>query len=65
MLSKMIKNGEAVVYFDEASFNAWMRSDRTWSHPKHPVKIVINRTRGKGITVFGAIGRVLSRPVLM
>jgi hypothetical protein len=64
-LSSMIIKGAAVLYFDESSFNAWLRRDHTWSHAKHPVKMVVNRTRGKGITILGTIGSVMSRPVLM
>jgi hypothetical protein len=42
-----------------------MKRDHTWSHAKSPVKVVVNRTRGKGITVIGTIGSVMSKPVLM
>jgi hypothetical protein len=29
-LSRLIANEQAVIYFDESSFNAWMRRTHTW-----------------------------------
>lgn len=56
-LAKMIAQPNLnMVYFDEASFNLWMRHRKTWGHQGCPVKMVLNKVRGKGITVFGAIG---------
>ena len=54
-----------VVYFDEASFNNWMRPNRTWSGVDRPVKMIIQQNRCQGITVFGAIGLNLQKPVFM
>ena len=56
-LAKMIEQPDLnLVYFDEASFNLWMRHRKTWGHQGCPVKMVLNKVRGKGVTVFGAIG---------
>ena len=54
-----------MIYFDEAAFNVWMRNRRTWTSRERPVKMVINQTRLKGLTVFGAISSQMSKPVFM
>ncbi len=51
------------MYFDEASFNLWLRNKRTWTPKIEPVKYPINKTRGKGITVMGAISQHLGKPL--
>jgi hypothetical protein len=64
-LAALIKQGAPVLYFDEASFNVWMRNRRTWTSRERPVKMVINERRIPGLTVFGAISSSLSKPVFM
>lgn len=64
-LAQMVSSGQTVVYMDESSFNAWLRRTKTWFHAKQPVKLVVNSFRGQGITVFGAIGEQMVRPVFM
>ncbi len=54
-LAALIKQEAPVLYFDEASFNVWMRNRRTWTSRERPVKMVINERRLPGLTVFGAI----------
>ena len=54
-LAKVIAEGLPLLYFDEASFNLWLRNKRTWTPKIDPVKYPIGRNRGKGITVMGAI----------
>ena len=54
-LAKTIAEGVPLLYFDEASFNLWLRNRRTWTPRVDPVKYPIGRNRGKGITVMGAI----------
>ena len=54
-----------MIYFDEAAFNVWMRNRRTWTSRERPVKMVINQTRLKGLTVFGAISSQMAKPVFM
>ena len=55
-LAKRIEQKQLVVYFDETSCNMWMRKRMTWSHRDHPVKMHLNKDRGQGVTVLGAIG---------
>ena len=54
-LARVIASGGPLVYFDEASFNLWLRNRRTWTPRVEPVKYPLGRNRGKGITVMGAI----------
>ena len=54
-LAKVILSGRPLVYFDEASFNLWMRNRKTWTPRAEPIKYPLNRFRGKGVTVMGAI----------
>jgi transposase len=51
------------VYFDEASFNLWLRAKRTWTPRELPIKYPLNKNRGKGITVMGAISPHLGKPL--
>jgi transposase len=37
----------------------WLRPRKTWQNPTHPVRLVINKDRGKNVTVYGAIGSCL------
>ena len=65
-LAKMIAEGDFnMVYFDEASFNLWMRHRRTWGMQGRPVKMLLNKIRGKGVTVFGAIGSLMPKPLFV
>ena len=59
-LSRMLDSQELIIYGDEASFNCWMRSKRTWSTKEEPVKVVLNEKRNSGITVYGAIGAAMN-----
>jgi hypothetical protein len=54
-LAQVIASGVPLVYFDEASFNLWLRNRRTWTPKDEPIKYPLGRNRGKGITVMGAI----------
>ena len=62
-LAKVIAAGNPLVYFDEASFNLWLRNKRTWTPKLDPIKYPINKNRGKGITVMGAISQFLGKPL--
>jgi hypothetical protein len=62
-LAKVIASGQPLVYFDEASFNLWLRSRRTWTPRHEPIKYPLNKNRGKGITVMGAISQHLGKPL--
>ena len=58
-LAQLVHSGKNIVYFDEAAFNMWLRPRKTWQDPSHPVQLVINKDRGKNVTVYGAIGDCL------
>jgi len=60
MLKRVIDSEKPVIYVDESSFNTWNRiNSKTWA-PKHNViNMPINNTRGKSVTVYGAIGTCL------
>ena len=64
-LTQMIFEKRSIVYFDESSFNSWMRPSHTWSTKQDPVKMVINENRFGGVTVYGAISPFLRRFVYM
>ncbi len=59
------KEKSNVVYTDESSFNCWMHSKKTWQCKTAPVKMVLNKSRGKSITIFGAIGKHMRSPLFM
>ena len=54
-----------VIYFDESSFNMWIRKRKTWQHPDEPVRLLINKERGTNVTLFGAIGVNMHMPFFM
>jgi transposase len=62
-LSKLTRSGVPLIYFDEASFNLWLRIRRTWCSVDEPVKMMLNKGRGNGITVMGAISKQLFKPI--
>jgi len=62
-LAKVIAAETPLVYFDEASFNLWLRNRKTWTTSVDPIKYVLNKNRGKGITVMGAISHHLGKPL--
>jgi len=62
-LAKVIAAGTPLVYFDEASFNLWLRNRKTWTPVDEPIKYPLGRNRGKGITVMGAISQHLGKPL--
>ena len=65
-LAKMISQPDLnLVYFDEAGFNLWMRNRKTWGMQGCPVKMLLNKVRGKGVTVFGAIGVLMPKPLFI
>ena len=41
----------------------WLRSRRTWTPKSEPIKYPLNKNRGKGVTVMGAISQHLGKPV--
>ena len=59
-LARRVKLNQNIVYFDETSCNMWMRKRMSWCSRAHPVRMHLNKKRGKGVTVMGAIGHNLS-----
>ncbi len=55
-LARRILNKENIVFIDETSVNMWMRIRMTYSTREEPVKLPLNKIRGQGVTIFGAIG---------
>ena len=41
-LARLISDDKPIVYFDESSFNMWMRGSSTWTLPDMPVKWELN-----------------------
>ena len=41
-LAKVIQSGTPLVYFDEASFNLWLRNRKTWTPLVDPIKYMLN-----------------------
>ena len=64
-LAEAVAKEELVVYFDSASFNMWIPSNKSWTYYDNPVKLVLNKLRGRGITVMGAISSQFFRKPLL
>lgn len=64
-LARLVKERQPLVYMDEASFNMWMRNNRTWTRPDCSVKWVFPKFRGAGVTLFGAVSQYIHNPVFM
>lgn len=58
-LARRIEQNQNIVYFDETSCNMWMRKRYSWCQGDNPVRMHLNRDRGQGITIMGAIGHKL------
>jgi transposase len=43
----------------------WLKMKSTWMNAEQPIKITLNKNRGNGITVIGAISEHLSKPLFM
>ena len=41
-LARMILDDKTIVYFDESSFNMWMRGNRTWTPADFPIRWSLN-----------------------
>jgi transposase len=62
-LARRIERGQNIVYFDETSCNMWMRKRYSWCTREQPVRMHLNKDRGHGITILGAIGHRLPEGV--
>ena len=43
----------------------WMKMKATWMSASDPIKVTLNKHRGNGITVIGAISEDLTKPLWM
>ena len=60
-LAKLRKDkAKYVIYIDETSFNSWEVPKKTWACPSKPISIRLNKRRGKGVTIYGAIGEAVN-----
>ena len=64
-LASLVVAGAPIIYMDETSVHVWMKKERCWQPMDSPVNVPLNKTRHKGLTVFGAIGACLVEPVMM
>ena len=64
-LARRIEQNQNVVYFDETSCNMWMRKRYSWCQGDNPIRMHLNRDRGQGITIMGAIGHKLPQGVFV
>ena len=62
-LARRIERNQLIVYFDETSCNMWMRKRYSWCTRDNPVRMHLNKDRGHGITIMGAIGHRLPQGV--
>ena len=61
-LGNIIATGNPIVYVDETTFHSWMYQHKSWSLVDTPNHHQINNKRYV-ITVYGAIGHCLKKPV--
>ena len=59
------EEGKPLIYFDETSFDNWDVKTRSWAHKSQALPQLINPVRFKGITVYGACGNILEKPLFM
>ena len=52
-----------MIYFDEAAFNNWLHWGSSWMRPDSRIHTIIPQQRVGGVTVFGAIGDAVKKPV--
>jgi len=64
ILAKLIEEKVPLIYMDETTFNTWQMKTKSWSSKSDIVYHHRPSTR-LGITVFGAIGNCLKKPMFM
>ena len=62
LIANLIAKGKPLIYTDETTFHTWMLKAKSWSKKKGSVLHARNNLR-MGVTVYGAIGDCLERPV--
>ena len=50
---------------DETTVNSYLRLSKALSYVDKPVKTIVGRRRYGGVTIYGAIGNCLKKPVFM
>ena len=56
MASLLTENKYEVYFFDETSLHAWLCKNKTWHSAEDQVKIPIRTSRGRSVTILGALG---------
>ena len=64
IIAKLIEEKVPLIYMDETTFNTWQMKTKSWSSKSDIVYHHRPSTR-LGITVFGAIGKCLKKPMFM
>ena len=54
-LGKLMKTGFLPVFIDETSTNLWEKGVKMWWPKNLRHKVMLNKVRGKGITIIGAL----------
>jgi hypothetical protein len=54
-MAKYIFEGKDIIYFDETTASIWEKNIHLWMDPKDKIVQKIPNSRGKGMTVLGAI----------
>ena len=58
-LIDLLAKKKPVCYFDCTSTHLWERRVKCWTSPKEPLSVMLPKKRGKGITIYGGIGKGL------
>lgn len=62
LIANLIAEHKPIIYQDETTFHSWLLKAKSWANKESPNLHARNNKR-LGVTVFGAIGACLSRPV--
>jgi hypothetical protein len=62
-LSRYLLEGRDIIYCDESTVNNHIRSSKCWQYVDKPVKQILDKKRIGSVTIYGAIGLCLMKPV--
>ena len=62
-LKEHIDKGHAIIFADETTVDNHIRTAKCWSYANKPIKQILEKKRYGGVTIFGAIGYCLNKPV--
>ena len=62
-LKKHMDDGSSIIYADESTVNNHIRTSKCWAYSNKPVKQILDPKRYGGVTIYGAIGLCLEKPV--